>query len=213
MCLFKSSIFFYFSNLTFESFTLVFALTSCPCLNNFSSRIWSQTALTFVSEHEQDIANLQLALDSRVYSVDAKHLLKEFYSLENGKIFSKIVGRLDGNNSRKEIDKIWQRRSNLSQLKIKVVYAQSPPYLEVLSWKNGFVFEGVLGGTFDLLQQKLGFQYSVTKEENGEVRMLSSLFFECKTKEVLKICFAPPYLLLRTSFNSLLAARKLYNLC
>ena len=144
-------------------------MTSCPYLRSFSSRIWSKTVLIYPSNLDQDVANLNLRLDSRIYSVDSNLLIKEFYSLENGRIISKIVGRLVGNNPTKEIESIWQRRSNLSQIEIKIVYAQAPPYLEVFNRENGFVFEGVFGGIFQLLHQQLGFQFLLINDIIGQV--------------------------------------------
>ena len=160
-------------------------MTSCPYLRSFSSRIWSKTVLIYPSNLDQDVANLNLRLDSRIYSVDENLLIKEFYSLEKGKITSKIVTRLSGKNSTKEIEYIWQRRSNLSQFEIKIVYAQAPPYLEVELKENGFVFKGVFGGVFRLLLQQLGFQYSLVNYINGQVDIN---YCKCSNKIKLHIC-------------------------
>jgi hypothetical protein len=65
---------------------------------------------------------------------------------------------------------IWQRRSNLSQIHIKVLYSQAPPYLEVLQRNNTTIFKGVFGEVFDLLHQKLGFQFTMILEPHSQAR-------------------------------------------
>ena len=91
--------------------------------------------------------------------------LTEYYSMTtSGNFTTRILGSILSKN----LSNIWQRRSNLSQIQIKVLYSRAPPYLEVYQRNNKTVFEGVFGGVFDLLQQKLGFQFTMVLEPNGQ---------------------------------------------
>jgi hypothetical protein len=97
--------------------------------------------------------------------MDDNLTLTEYYSAANNENFTtRILGSILSNN----YSNIWQRRSNLSQIHIKVLYSQVPPYLEVLQRNNRTVFKGVFGGVFDLLQQKLGFQFTMVLEPSGQ---------------------------------------------
>ena len=136
---------------------------------DFDSRILSKTVLVYSLKHENLLLNLNLALDSKVYSVDENLTLREYYSVDCISIAIKIIGQL---NQRRKIDFIWSRRSNLSELKIKVAFAQAPPYLMVNQKGNRTVFEGVFGGVFQLLQQRLGFKYSLVEGQSGQVGFL-----------------------------------------
>ncbi len=145
--------------------SLIFALKPCSFLSTFPSIIWSKTVLILTQGYQTIVPSLNLALDSRVFSMDDNLTLTEYYSAANNENFTtRILGSILSNN----YSNIWQRRSNLSQIHIKVLYSQVPPYLEVLQRNNRTVFKGVFGGVFDLLQQKLGFQFTMVLEPSGQ---------------------------------------------
>ncbi len=150
--------------MSLEKLSLVFALSPCKYLIEFPSTNWSNTALIFTNGHQSIVPNLSLALDSRVYSMDGNLILTEYYSAtNNGNLTSRILGSVMN-----KIDFIWQRRSNLSHLHIKAIYSPVPPYLDVIQKNNKTIFEGVFGGVFDLLQQKLGFQFTLVLDPEGQ---------------------------------------------
>ncbi len=151
--------------MSIENLSLVFALKPCSFLSTFSSIVWSKTVLILTQGYQAVVPSLNLALNSRVFSMDDNLTLSEFYSLtSNGNFTARILGSILFNN----LSSIWQRRSNLSQIHIKVLYSRVPPYLDVYNKNNKTVFEGVFGEVFDLLQQKLGFQYTLVLEPNGQ---------------------------------------------
>ncbi len=151
--------------MSIENFSLVFALKPCGFLSTFSSFVWSKTVLILTQGYQAVVPSLNLALNSRVFSMDNNLTLSEFYSVtSNGNFTTRILGSILFNN----LSSIWQRRSNLSQIHIKVLYSRVPPYLDVYKKNNKTVFEGVFGKVFDLLQQKLGFQYTLVLEPNGQ---------------------------------------------
>jgi hypothetical protein len=153
--------------MSIEKLTLVFALTPCAFLSKFSSNAWSKTVLILTQGHQTIVPSLKLALDSRVFSMDHNLTLTEYYSAtSNGNFTTRILGSIISNN----FSNIWQRRSNLSLIHIKVLYSQIPPYLEVYQKNHETVFKGVFGGVFDLLQQKLGFQFTMILEPNAQAR-------------------------------------------
>jgi hypothetical protein len=162
----------FYSNMAFESFTMVLGLTECPIIIDFISKIWSETVLVYSYQHHNFLSNLNLALDSRVYSIDADYTLREYFSIDKVSITSRTIGQLNQNIPRRNIEYIWSRRSNLSQLHVKVAYSQLPPYLMIFQRGNTMVFEGVFGGVFELLQQRLGFKYSLVKGNEGHVGIL-----------------------------------------
>ena len=155
----------FFRNMSIGKLSLVFALKPCSYLSKFPSIFWSSTVLILTQGFQTVVPGLNLALDSRVFSMDDNLTLTEYYSITtSGNFTTRILGSILSNN----LSNIWQRRSNLSQIHIKVVYSQVPPYLEVYKRNNQTVFEGVFGGVFDLLQQKLGFQFTMVLEPNGQ---------------------------------------------
>jgi len=156
--------------MSFEKLSLVFALSPCNFLSEFPSTNWSKTALILTRGHQAVVPNLNLALDSRVYSMDDNLILTEYYSAtNNGNLITRILGSIMNHNQSSKFDFIWQRRSNLSQLHLKVVYSPVPPHLEVFHKNNKTVFGGVFGGVFHLLEQKLGFQYTAVLDPECQV--------------------------------------------
>ena len=102
--------------------------------------------------------------------MDDNLIFTEYYSAtNNGSLTTRILGSIMNKNQTSKFDFIWQRRSNLSQFHIKVVYSPVPPFLEVFHSNNKTVFEGVFGGVFDLLQQKLSFQYTAVLDPKCQV--------------------------------------------
>ena len=166
----KNYLFIFDRNLSFEKLSLAFALSPCNSLGEFPSTIWSKTALILTRGHQSVVLNLKLALDSRVYSMDENLILTEYYSeTSNGSLTTRILGSIMNGNQSNKFDFIWQRRSNLSQFHIKVVYSPVPPFLEVYHRNNKTFFEGVFGGVFHLLQQKLSFQYTALLDPKCQV--------------------------------------------
>jgi hypothetical protein len=107
------------------------------------------------------VKDLELRIDSRVYSLTAIGWLSEIYKTEmNSKLkVTRSMGNVFAKNFALKLQSIWERRSNLTEIHLKIVYAASSPY--AMPTKNGLRVTGYNGDLFHTLQEKLNFKYTL----------------------------------------------------
>ena len=130
-------------------------------LKNLSSTFWRDNSLLLLPQSEAIAKDLQLNIDSRVYNLSADGWISEVYkiSVNNVLLTVRSLGNVFDRNFSRNVESIWERRSNLSEIHLNIVYANFSPY--VMPADNGKSVTGYHGDLFKMLQEKLKFKFTL----------------------------------------------------
>jgi Ligated ion channel L-glutamate- and glycine-binding site len=110
--------------------------------------------------------DLNLNLNSRIYYLDSDLSMFEIfkYQLEDINHVEQKIGVANSTDLLEKTDFIWERRSNLSKVKLNIIYIESSPF--IITINDSKKVSGFFGDLFTTLQDLLGFKY--TLQDTGD---------------------------------------------
>lgn len=140
-----------------------------PCLELAAKDwvFWNYNALILMPNTEGIATDLKMNLNSRIYHLDNNFSLYEIfkYGSLNSSFVQKMIGNTSTTNFVGKSEYIWNRRSNLSNVHLGIIYGGYPP----ITWKGDSIDDvrGLYGEIFYALQEKLQFQYTMNHQEDN----------------------------------------------
>ena len=129
-------------------FTLI-AIQSCKELTLLPSQYWKNISIILLPQSHWIAKDLQLNIDSRVYSMDPNQQIYEMYKVNpwDTSIIENKIGQINNSVDLAATKNIWERRSNLSSLHLTIIYADMWPNSAVnkVSNTNDVIQRGYTG--------------------------------------------------------------------
>ena len=159
---------FFFSLLEIDQndSTVIVALSSCQQFSKIPATVWKYNILILLPQSHKIAKNLQLTVNSRIYYLDEEHWLHEIYRYNwNDQNYTQIrLGQANSSKFGLNLNYIWERRSNLSNIHLNIIYRNLDPYTNIA--KSPLTIKGYLGELFLLLQEKLKFNFTLIDNED-----------------------------------------------
>ena len=140
-------------------------LSPCKELLQLPWTFWRNNSIILTSPLKSVLAFLNINLNSRVYFLDLDEKLFEVfkYNLENEYYIQQEIGFINSPNFLNYVTYIWDRRTNLSRVHLKINYFNMIPF--IMYQNNSKEIKGYHGEIFNTLQEKLQFSYDIQEEK------------------------------------------------
>ena len=141
---------------------LLIAIQPCQDLSALPWTYWKKNRLILLPQTQLLAKDLKLNIDSKVYSLSSDLILNELYKINQNDLYfiSKEVGNITTGN---DIVTIWERRSNLSELWLNVVFGNYWPH-NTYTNNDTSTLAGYFADQFWLLQEKFNFKYTLVED-------------------------------------------------
>ena len=137
-----------------------------PCieLSHLPSTFWKNHSLILLPQSQMIAKDLHLNIDSRVYSLTDDGFISEIYQvMPMRKANSSVIGNIKQKNFQANVQTIWERRSNLQNIHLNIVYANVSPYSIIENDTSKIT--GYFGDIFNILQEKLNFNFTLIRND------------------------------------------------
>ena len=148
-----------------NDFAVFVAMADCDELGQKKWTFWKDHPLILTTENLP--SHLDVNCNSRIYHIDSNLSVLETYKHQEHDL-NYVVQRVGDARSLDSIAKsgyIWDRRTNLSNVHLNIVYILFPPI--IMKQNNSETITGVYVDLFNALQEKLGFTYSLYQQVNN----------------------------------------------
>jgi hypothetical protein len=151
------------SQMELNESSVIVAFSPCQQLTKAPWTFWRNNSLILLPQTFFIANSLQLNINSRVYHLDAKQQLYEIYryNLEDTDYAFQAVGDTNSADFHETAKYIWERRTDLSNIHIYVIYINHPPFTMIKSAQD---IQGYLGELFVALQEKLQFRFTLSEQ-------------------------------------------------
>jgi len=145
---------------------VIVAFSPCQQLTQVPWTYWRNNSLILLPQTFFIANSLQLNINSRVYHLDAKQQLYEIYryNLEDTDYAFQAVGDTNSADFHETAEYIWERRTDLSNIHLDIIYINHPPFTMIKSAQD---IQGYLGELFVTLQGKLQFRFTLSEQLNN----------------------------------------------
>ena len=137
-----------------------------PCieLSHLPSTFWKNHSLILLPQSQMIAKDLHLNIDSRVYSLTEDGFISEMYQvMPTRKPNVSVIGNIKDNNFQANVQSIWERRSNLQDIHLNILFANYSPYTIIKNDTSNIT--GYFGDIFNLLQEKLRFNFTLIRQD------------------------------------------------
>jgi len=135
------------------------ALSPCKELTFKHWTFWRNNSLFLLPESKYIATNLKLNLNTRIYYLDSSLSVYEIfkYQQEDVNNVEQKIGNANSTHLLQKIDFIWERRSNLTNVHLNIIFIENFPF--IIARNESQKLNGFFGEIFYFLQENLGFKY------------------------------------------------------
>ena len=141
-------------------------LSPCKELSNLNWTFWRSNSIILMPQTKTISASLSINFNSRIYFLNLDNKLFEIYkyNLQDKNHVEKELGSTNLTNFLKAVTYIWDRRANLRNIHLNMIYNDYPPFS--IKQNDTRVIKGYHGELFHFLQETLQFSYNIFFQED-----------------------------------------------